>query len=133
MSWTPPDPDAPLRIAYLTYRGKPHVGGQGVYSRHLTKALVDLGHHVEVYAGPPYDVPFRNYSRHGFPWAEQERLAHWLAGHDGPVALSNQATERVVELYGDLGFRLRFLEAPRAISCTGDRRPAREVLALRNV
>ncbi len=36
--------DAPLRIAYLTYRGKPHVGGQGVYTRHLTKALVDLGH-----------------------------------------------------------------------------------------
>ena len=31
--------DTPLRIAYLTYRGKPHVGGQGVYSRHLTKEL----------------------------------------------------------------------------------------------
>ena len=35
--------DAPLRIALLTYRGKPHVGGQGVYTRHLAKALVDLG------------------------------------------------------------------------------------------
>jgi len=35
------DPNGPLRIAYLTYRGKPHVGGQGVYTRHLTKALVD--------------------------------------------------------------------------------------------
>ena len=33
------DPDAPLSLAYLTYRGKPHVGGQGVYTRHLTKAL----------------------------------------------------------------------------------------------
>jgi glycosyltransferase involved in cell wall biosynthesis len=49
-----PRPDAPLRIAYLTYRGKPHVGGQGVYTRHLTKALVDLGHHVEVLSGQPY-------------------------------------------------------------------------------
>ena len=48
------DPDAPLSLAYLTYRGKPHVGGQGVYTRHLTKALVDLGHHVEVFAGQPY-------------------------------------------------------------------------------
>jgi glycosyltransferase involved in cell wall biosynthesis len=48
--------DAPLRIAYLTYRGKPHVGGQGVYTRHLTKALVDLGHHVEVFSGQPYPV-----------------------------------------------------------------------------
>jgi glycosyltransferase involved in cell wall biosynthesis len=48
--------DRPLRIAYLTYRGKPHVGGQGVYTRHLTKALTDLGHHVEVYGGQPYPV-----------------------------------------------------------------------------
>jgi len=46
--------DAPLSIAYLTYRGKPHVGGQGVYTRHLTKALVDLGHQVEVFSGQPY-------------------------------------------------------------------------------
>jgi glycosyltransferase involved in cell wall biosynthesis len=46
----------PLRIAYLTYRGKPHVGGQGVYTRHVTRALVDLGHHVEVFAGQPYPI-----------------------------------------------------------------------------
>lgn len=50
------DPDGPLRIAYLTYRGKPHVGGQGVYTRHLTKALADLGHSVEVFGGQPYPV-----------------------------------------------------------------------------
>jgi len=50
------DPNGPLRIAYLTYRGKPHVGGQGVYTRHLTKALVALGHEVEVFAGQPYPI-----------------------------------------------------------------------------
>jgi len=50
------DPAAPLALAYLTYRGKPHVGGQGIYTRHLTKALVDLGHSVEVFAGQPYPV-----------------------------------------------------------------------------
>ncbi|MGA0358762.1 MAG: glycosyltransferase family 4 protein [Ilumatobacteraceae bacterium] len=50
------DADAPLRIAYLTYRGKPHVGGQGIYTRHLTKALCDLGHSVEVFGGQPYPV-----------------------------------------------------------------------------
>src|ERR687892_197035 len=43
-----------LRIALLAYRGKPHVGGQGVYVRHLSKALVDVGHHVEVLGGQPY-------------------------------------------------------------------------------
>ena len=46
----------PLRIALLSYRGKPHCGGQGVYVRHLSKALVDLGHHVEVFGGQPYPV-----------------------------------------------------------------------------
>ncbi len=50
------DPNGPLRIAYLTYRGKPNVGGQGVYTRHLTKALLDLGHEVEVFGGQPYPV-----------------------------------------------------------------------------
>jgi glycosyltransferase involved in cell wall biosynthesis len=50
------DPDAPLSLAYLTYRGKPHVGGQGIYTRHLTKALADLGHSIEVFAGQPYPV-----------------------------------------------------------------------------
>jgi glycosyltransferase involved in cell wall biosynthesis len=48
--------DRPLRIALLAYRGKPHVGGQGVYVRHLSKALVDLGHHVEVLGGQPFPV-----------------------------------------------------------------------------
>ena len=49
-------PGEPLRIAYLVYRGSPHVGGQGVYTRHLTRELANLGHHVEVFSGPPYSV-----------------------------------------------------------------------------
>ena len=28
-----------LRIAYLLYRGNPRCGGQGVYTRHLTREL----------------------------------------------------------------------------------------------
>jgi glycosyltransferase involved in cell wall biosynthesis len=53
---TAADGELPLRIAFLTYRGKPHVGGQGVYTRHLTKALCDLGHEVEVLSGQPFPV-----------------------------------------------------------------------------
>jgi glycosyltransferase involved in cell wall biosynthesis len=49
----PPRPGG-LRIAYLTYRGNPRCGGQGVYSRHLTRNLVALGHSVEVFSGPPW-------------------------------------------------------------------------------
>jgi glycosyltransferase involved in cell wall biosynthesis len=59
--------DEPLSIAYLTYRGKPHVGGQGVYTRHLTKALVDLGHHVEVLGGQPYPVLDARVPMHELP------------------------------------------------------------------
>ena len=49
-----PTRGGPLRIALLTYRGKAHCGGQGVYTRHLARALTDLGHHVEVFSGQPY-------------------------------------------------------------------------------
>ena len=61
------DPNGPLRVAYLTYRGKPHVGGQGVYTRHLTKALADLGHTVEVFGGQPYPVLDDRITMHKLP------------------------------------------------------------------
>ncbi len=43
-----------MRIALLSYRSKTHCGGQGVYVRHLSRGLVELGHRVEVFSGPPY-------------------------------------------------------------------------------
>jgi glycosyltransferase involved in cell wall biosynthesis len=43
-----------LRVAFLIYRGNPRCGGQGVYTRHLTRELVALGHSVEVFSGPPW-------------------------------------------------------------------------------
>ena len=45
-----------MRIALLSYRSKPHCGGQGVYVRHLSRELAALGHHVEVFSGQPYPV-----------------------------------------------------------------------------
>jgi len=86
-----------------------------------------------VYADPPYDVEFTQYARGGFAWADQERTARHLARHRGPVVLVNQATPRIERLYRALGFAVTFLQAPRHISCTGDRRPAREILATRNL
>jgi len=44
----------PLRIALLSYRSKPHSGGQGVYVRHLSRELAARGHYVEVFSGQPY-------------------------------------------------------------------------------
>ncbi|MGH3971139.1 MAG: glycosyltransferase family 4 protein [Mycobacterium sp.] len=43
-----------MRIALLSYRSKTHCGGQGVYVRHLSRGLVELGHRVEVFSGQPY-------------------------------------------------------------------------------
>jgi DNA adenine methylase len=86
-----------------------------------------------VYADPPYDVEFTQYSQDGFDWDDQVKTAEWLSKHPGPVILSNQATARIIELYSRLGFQLLFLQAPRRISCTGDRTPAAEVLALLNL
>jgi glycosyltransferase involved in cell wall biosynthesis len=40
----------------MSYRSKPHCGGQGVYIRHLSRELVALGHSVEVFSGQPYPV-----------------------------------------------------------------------------
>ena len=86
-----------------------------------------------IYADPPYDVEFTSYSGDRFSWKDQERLGSYLASHPGPVVLSNQATERIMTLYADLGFTLITLEAPRMINNTGDRTPALEVLATRNL
>jgi DNA adenine methylase len=86
-----------------------------------------------VYADPPYDVPFTQYSKGGFSWEDQQRTAERLARHRGPVVLVNQATPRVERLYRKLGFSVGYLAAPRRISCTGDRTPAREVIATRHL
>jgi DNA adenine methylase len=86
-----------------------------------------------IYADPPYDVEFTTYSAGGFSWDDQVRTAQLLAKHRGPVLLSNQATKRIVDLYRSLKFDLKFLDAPRRISCNGNRQTAREVLATRNL
>ena len=49
-------PGQHLRVALLVYRGNPHSGGQGVYTRYLSRELVQLGHQVTVFAGQPWPV-----------------------------------------------------------------------------
>lgn len=52
----PPSAPGGLRVAFLVYRGNPRCGGQGVYTRHLARELVALGHSVTVFAGQPWPV-----------------------------------------------------------------------------
>jgi DNA adenine methylase len=49
------------------------------------------------------------------------------------VILVNQATRRIRKLYRDLGYETTILDAPRRISCNGDRTPAKEILATKNL
>ena len=124
------------RYETINYRRNFHSYKQPFSSWEFTNATFDevsLDREDFVYADPPYDVEFTQYSKGGFGWDEQLRTAEWLARHPGPVVLSNEATERVVELYSRLKYELVYLDAPRRISCTGDRTPAAEVLAIRNL
>jgi glycosyltransferase involved in cell wall biosynthesis len=103
------------RVAFLIYRGNPRCGGQGVYTRHLTRELVALGHSVEVFAGPPWPelddgvgftaVPGLDLYRDPDPFrvparSEFTSLAHWvefvtmlLAGFGEPLAFSMRITK----------------------------------------
>ncbi len=47
-------PEHKLKICILGYRSNPYSGGQGIYIRYLSKALVDAGHRVDVISGEPY-------------------------------------------------------------------------------
>jgi DNA adenine methylase len=86
-----------------------------------------------VYADPPYDVEFTRYATQDFAWEDQLRLATWLSSLAVPVVVSNQATKRILKLYRSLGFGVCTLAAPRMISCNGDRSPALEILAYKNI
>jgi glycosyltransferase involved in cell wall biosynthesis len=47
-------PEHKLKICILGYRSNPYSGGQGIYIRYLSKALVEAGHQVDVISGEPY-------------------------------------------------------------------------------
>ena len=88
-----PGVDRPLRVALLTYRGNPYCGGQGVYTRQLSRALARLGHEVEVLSGQPYPeiddgvsftpVPSLDLYRQPDPF----RIPHWREFRDPIDAL----------------------------------------------
>lgn len=91
-----------------------------------------------IYADPPYDPVTASgksfkYSS-GFDWNDQVRLVHFLASKSNPTVVSNHATDRIVELYSDLGFTITTFTKTRAINCKGDGRKvgAIEMLAFRN-
>jgi glycosyltransferase involved in cell wall biosynthesis len=112
-----------LRIAFLIYRGNPRCGGQGVYTRHLTRELRELGHSVEVFSGPPWPeldpgvgftpVPGLDLYRDPDPFRvphprEFKSREDWLefgvmctAGFGEPLAFSRRARQLLLDRRGD--------------------------------
>jgi DNA adenine methylase len=87
-----------------------------------------------IYADPPYDVVFTQYTKDGFSWADQVRLVEWLAAHPGPVVASNQATDRILSLYRDHGFQIACLPARRMINSNPNGRgTVEEMLAVKGI
>ncbi|MGW3571253.1 glycosyltransferase family 4 protein [Streptomyces sp. NPDC000941] len=119
------DPDRPLRIALLTYKGNPFCGGQGVYVRHLSRELARLGHTVEVIGSQPYPVlddqegvtltelpsldlyrqpdPFRTPRREEFrDWIDGLEVATmWTGGFPEPLTFSLRARRHLAARRGE--------------------------------
>jgi glycosyltransferase involved in cell wall biosynthesis len=115
--------DRPLRIALLSYRSKPHCGGQGVYVRHLSRELDALGHQVEVFSGQPYpeldpgprltQIPSLDLYRDPDPfrtphWAEYrdwvdmlETVMMWGGAFPEPLTFSIRARRALAARTGD--------------------------------
>lgn len=92
----------------------------------------DIGVNHFIYADPPYDDGFVNYSG-TFTWDDQVNLATQLSEMNCPVVASNKATERIIELYKSLGFDIEIISMARRISCDGNRDRVDEILASKNI
>ena len=107
----------------LSYRSKPHCGGQGIYIRHLSRELVRLGHEVEVFSGQPYPdlddgvrltkVPSLDLYREPDPFRTprpseirdlidvEEVLTMWTAGFPEPKTFSRRVARVLRERLDD--------------------------------
>ena len=91
-----------------------------------------------VYADPPYDTPFTAFSKESFNWKDQVRLVEWLnalAERGSTVVISNQRTDRIVDLYKKANFKIKTIRAPRRIGHgkNGEGSEVSEVLAAKNL
>ncbi|MEI9715941.1 Dam family site-specific DNA-(adenine-N6)-methyltransferase [Moellerella wisconsensis] len=98
-----------------------------------TLSLVDFNDGV--YCDPPYMAgrdSFTQYHTAGFTDADHEALAIALKDindiQGNPITVSNSPAAK--ELYADLGFTIHEIEAPRTIAANGNRKPAKEIIAV---
>lgn len=106
-----------LRICLLSYRGNPRSGGQGIYVRLLSQALLELGHRVDVWSGQPYPELHTGVSLTRVPsldlWNEDSlmrmpsflemtdpiNLSEWVQSKTGTFAEPLTFTQRVARAF----------------------------------
>jgi DNA adenine methylase len=92
-----------------------------------------------LFLDPPYDSidpkskGFTSYYGGVFGFSEQVALVEKVCNHPGPILAANRATPRIMQLYRDYGFSVREVLAPRRIAASGDRTPATEMFATKNL
>jgi glycosyltransferase involved in cell wall biosynthesis len=114
----PTEPRRVLRIAFLSYRSDPRVGGQGVFLSRVAAALTRRGHAVDLLSGPPYpevppgvrlvEIPSLDlYAqphhghralrwRHLLSWADTaEYFGHWLGMFMEPYAFGRRVARHL--------------------------------------
>lgn len=99
-------------------------------------SFIEIGAQVEVtdfiIVDPPYDDGFTSYSGNPFGWEQQIKLVDWLdAVPKVPQIACNLATDRIIDLYQLRGWTIELVDAPRSISCNGNRKKVKEMLAMR--
>ncbi len=107
----------PLRVCIVGYRGNMHCGGQGVYIWFLARELARLGHHVDVFVGPPFPDPMP-FAGEVVTLPNQQFWAKWFM-RDWARFLPRPNPLRVFEplnFYELASSRLGFLPEPFAFS-----------------
>lgn len=88
-----------------------------------------------IFADPPYhgDKVFRGYNENGFTLEDQSNLAVMLSTHDAPAIATNSFEPDIISIYKMQGFTTFKIDAPRRISCNGDRNSVPEMIAIKDI
>lgn len=82
----------------------------------------------------PYDDGFTDYTKEGFTWDDQVRLIDWASKLEGPVLMTNKATDRILEVLRAAGFQTKIIKKKHTIGAAStSRKVIDEVFAWKNL
>ena len=94
----------------------------------------ELGKNAFFFIDSPYHKSFANYSKEGFTWEDHVRLVEWAAKLEGPVLITNKATDEILELLSQNGFQYQKVRKKHTVGASAySRKAVDEVFAWRNM